>query len=133
MIESAAKPTDGVAAVEEAADLLVEVVEAPDRAGRVEALLDDRRRDQRDHAAVDDEDLAGDVLGGRRGEVGDQRGDVVGASRGRPPAPEVSSPKTCAVIAVRARGQIALARTPTLPSPRAVESVSAVMPALAAA
>ena len=38
-----------------------------------------------------------------------------------------------AVIAVRARGQMALARTPYRPQLRAVVTVSAVIPALAAA
>ena len=50
-------------------------------AAGVEALLDAGRGGQRDHRAVGDEHLAADRVGGRAGEVGDQRGDVVDAQR----------------------------------------------------
>ena len=40
-------------------------------------MLDDRGGDERDHAAVDHEDLTGDPVGGRRGEVGDERCHVL--------------------------------------------------------
>src|SRR6478609_7813853 len=50
----------GVPVGEEAAELLVEIVGRPEVAGLVEALLDDRGRDESHHAAVHDEDLAGD-------------------------------------------------------------------------
>src|SRR5262249_26004687 len=48
-------------------------------------------------------------------------------------APSGASPMRSLVIAVRARGQIALARTPYLAQLRAVVTVSAAMPAFAAA
>src|SRR5690348_7411556 len=67
-----------VTALEEAAHLGLQVLVRPDESGLVEALLDDRSRDQRDHAAVHDEDLAGDVAGGRRGQVGDQGRHMLG-------------------------------------------------------
>src|SRR3546814_7217716 len=54
--------------LEVAADLLAEVVEVPGVAVRVEALFDNRRGQQRDHAAVDHEDLAVDGIGMRGGE-----------------------------------------------------------------
>ncbi len=78
MIESAAKPTAGSRSAKKPPSCLSRsspVQRSPDG---VEPLLDDRRGDDRDHAAVDDEDLAGDPLGRRRREVGDERRDVVG-------------------------------------------------------
>ena len=48
-------------------------------------------------------------------------------------APAGAGPISSAVMAVRARGQIALARTPYREHERAVVTVSAAMPALAAA
>ena len=48
-------------------------------------------------------------------------------------APSGAAPIRSTVMAVRARGQMALARTPYLPQLRAVVTVSAAMPALAAA
>src|SRR6478735_3032206 len=71
----------GVAVGEVAPELLVEVVGGPEVAGLVEALLDDRSRDQRHHAAVHDEDLSGDAGGGVRGEVGDDGRHVLGRVR----------------------------------------------------
>ena len=56
----------------------------------------------------------------------------VSTDNGSRPSAGASAPNTPAVIAVRARGQIALARTPLLAIARAVETVSAAMPALAA-
>src|SRR4051812_10854372 len=67
-----------VPAVEVAAELLVQVVQRPEVAGLVEPLLHHRRRDQGHHAAVHDEDLAGDVRRRRGGEVRHDRCDVVG-------------------------------------------------------
>ena len=71
-------------------------------------------------------------LRGRAGEVHHQRRDVLAGRAGRVPA-RAAVPIRSAVIAVRARGQMALARTPYLPQLRAVVTVSAAMPALAAA
>ena len=48
-------------------------------------------------------------------------------------APDGAGPISSAVMAVRARGQMALARTPYRAHERAVTTVSAAMPALAAA
>src|SRR6478735_7584900 len=76
----------GVPVGEEAAELLVEIVGRPEVAGLVEALLDDRGRDESHHAAVHDEDLAGDTGRGVGGEVGNDRGDVLGRVRVDPEA-----------------------------------------------
>src|SRR5450756_2965075 len=54
--------------------------EGPHAVGRagVEDGADARRVEYRGDAAVHDEDLAVDAFGGGAGEVGDQRGDVLG-------------------------------------------------------
>src|SRR5215212_8603409 len=59
------EPDRRVAVLEVAADLLGQVVEVPGVAGGVEPPLDHRCGQERDHAAVDDEDLSGDPLGRR--------------------------------------------------------------------
>jgi hypothetical protein len=56
-----------------------------------------------------------------------------GASGSTPSAEAGAGPISAKVIAVRARGQIALARTPYRAQLRAVATVSAAIPALAAA
>ena len=78
MIESAAKPTEGSRSEKNSPSCW-------SRSGRSHSAPEASKRcsttggrDQRHHPAVHDEDLAGDPLGGRRGEVGDQRRDVVG-------------------------------------------------------
>ncbi len=69
---------------------LVQLVVAEDVLGGVELGGDPGAFDDRDHAAVHHEQLAVDPGGGRRGEIADERGDMLGGQRVEPavrPAP----------------------------------------------
>ena len=89
----------------------VQLPARPGSSGSVEALLDRRAAPSAPPCRRDDEHLAGD-RGPRRARRDTRRA----APRARPTAGRdprrAGSPNTPAVIAVRARGQIALARTP---------------------
>src|SRR5690242_11497583 len=70
-----------VPGLEVGAEGLVQLDQVEGVPGGVEALLEDGRGDQADHAAVHEEELAADLRRRRRGQVGDQRSDVLGGVR----------------------------------------------------
>ena len=92
---------------------------------------DSRRLHDRGDAAVHHEDLAVDPAAAGLARYTTNGATCSGASGST--APSGAAPIRSAVMAVRARGQMALARTPYLPQLRAVVTVSATRLALAAA